>query len=134
MIAGFHVGHVLSHCGHHAGRFVAHHHRLRNRPMAVHEMKVGVAQPRMSSADEHLVGVGLVDGQVLNDQLAGAGVQNGAAHGVLLECWDLDGGKERFYQADHVADVFVVQGVVHGEHHAPFHDGIGVGQTAGGWR
>jgi len=43
-----------------------------------------MAQSGVGGVDEHLVGIGLVDGQVLDHQVARAGMQYGAAHGVLL--------------------------------------------------
>ena len=80
VIAGLHVGDLRADRLDDAGRLVAEHRRHRARVLALHEVQVGVAQPRGGGLHQHLVRTDRADLHVVDDQLARDGLENRSFH------------------------------------------------------
>ena len=81
MIAGLHVRDLRADGLDDAGRLVAEDGGHRVRVLALHEVEVGMAQSRGSGLHQHLVRTHRADLDVVDDQLAGDGFENGSFHG-----------------------------------------------------
>ena len=81
VVAGLHVAHLGAHRLDDPGALVAHHDRRGDGVLALHEVQVAVAEPGGGRANEDLIGAGGVDGDLLEGQLSGDGMEDGSAHG-----------------------------------------------------
>ena len=76
-LAGFELGAAGPDPLHHPGRLVAEDHGKRHRPLALHHVVVGVADPRRGDAYQHLPVPRLVEIEGLDDQRRVGFVKNG---------------------------------------------------------
>jgi hypothetical protein len=71
VVARLHVGDVAAHRLDHTGCLVAGHGRRRGDGVALHKVELAVADARAGRTDQHLAGPGLVDLEILDDEVAG---------------------------------------------------------------
>jgi hypothetical protein len=80
MVTGLHIGDATSNCFNNAGTFVTKDGRAFVWVLSFHEMEIGMTQPRGGNFDKHFTRAGLINRNLVDDELARNGFEDGSFH------------------------------------------------------